>query len=274
MNRIDLDTRKVRSDSGESNRPHQRTSLSVPGMGSDHCAGIVSASLRRLPGVSEVHSNIANHHVEIDFDPTLVDHDALRKAVERAGYEVATDPDSGKAASSGTEVRLIVPGMGSDHCAGLVKDSLRRLPGVGEIRTNISSHQVIVRLTDDGPAPEALRAAVERAGYEVASVSTDAPSEEADVESAYLTRAWRRFVIAAVPATLIMVLMMVHMFVAPIPGYLAVIAALAFPGVFLHGGWATHVSSWRSLTNRTANMDVLISMGSLPPYLIGLVGFV
>jgi len=274
MNRIDLDTRKVRSDSGESNRPHQRTSLSVPGMGSDHCAGIVSASLRRLPGVSEVHSNIANHHVEIDFDPTLVDHDALRKAVERAGYEVATDPDSGKAASSGTEVRLIVPGMGSDHCAGLVKDSLRRLPGVGEIRTNISSHQVIVRLTDDGPAPEALRAAVERAGYEVASVSTDAPSEEADVESAYLTRAWRRFVIAAVPATLIMVLMMVHMFVAPIPGYLAVIAALAFPVVFLHGGWATHVSAWRSLTNRTANMDVLISMGSLPPYLIGLVGFV
>jgi P-type Cu+ transporter len=44
--------------------------------------------------------------------------------------------------------------------------------------------------------------------------------------------------------------------------------------VFLYGGWATHVSAWRSLTNRTANMDVLISMGSLPPYLIGLVGFV
>jgi P-type Cu+ transporter len=33
-------------------------------------------------------------------------------------------------------------------------------------------------------------------------------------------------------------------------------------------------SAWRSLTNRTANMDVLISMGSIPPYLIGLVGFV
>ncbi|MFU8797076.1 MAG: HAD-IC family P-type ATPase, partial [Dehalococcoidia bacterium] len=44
--------------------------------------------------------------------------------------------------------------------------------------------------------------------------------------------------------------------------------------VFLNGGWATHVSAWRSLTNRTANMDVLISMGSLPPYLIGLAGFI
>jgi Cu+-exporting ATPase len=44
--------------------------------------------------------------------------------------------------------------------------------------------------------------------------------------------------------------------------------------VFLYGGYATHRSAWRSLINRTANMDVLISMGSLPPYLIGLVGFV
>ncbi|MFN2349660.1 MAG: heavy metal translocating P-type ATPase, partial [Thioalkalivibrio sp.] len=131
-----------------------------------------------------------------------------------------------------------------------------------------------VQRTAGGPTPKALRSAVERAGYEVASVSTEAPADEADVESAYLARAWRRFVIAAVPTTLIMALMIVHMFVAPVPGYLAVIAALAFPVVFLYGGWATHVSAWRSLTNRTANMDVLISMGSLPPYLIGLVGFV
>jgi Cu+-exporting ATPase len=71
-----------------------------------------------------------------------------------------------------------------------------------------------------------------------------------------------------------MVLMMVHMFWAPIPMYLLAIAALAFPVVFLKGGMATHRSAWRSLMNRTANMDVLISLGSLPPYLIGLIGFV
>jgi P-type Cu+ transporter len=249
--------------------------LTVPGMGSDHCAGIVSTSLRRLAGVGDVHTSIASHRVRVDFDPARVDAERLRAAVERAGYEVAAveAPDRQRTGTA-EEIRLVVPGMGSDHCAGLVKDSLQRLAGVGEIRTNISSHQVIVQRTAGGPSPEALRAAVERAGYEVASVSTVAPAEEADMESAYLTRAWRRFVIAAVPTTLIMVLMMVHMFVAPVPGYLAVIALLALPVVFLFGGWATHVSAWRSLTNRTANMDVLISMGSLPPYLIGLVGFV
>nr|WP_025367409.1 heavy metal translocating P-type ATPase [Thioalkalivibrio paradoxus] len=262
------------SDTAHAAESPARVELTVPGMGSDHCAGIVSASLRRLPGVADVRTNIASHLVQVDFDPALVESGKLRRAVERAGYEVASVSDSGRAASSGAEVRLVVPGMGSDHCAGLVQDSLRRLPGVGEIRTSISSHQVIVQPSAGGPTPEALRAAVERAGYEVVSVSAEAPSEDAEVESAYLARAWRRFVIAAVPTTLIMVLMMVHMFVAPVPAYLAVIAILAFPVVFLCGGWATHVSAWRSLTNRTANMDVLISMGSLPPYLIGLVGFI
>ncbi len=249
-------------------------SLTVPGMGSDHCAGIVRESLNRLVGIDDIRTSISSHKVQVAFDADNMDPEAIRGAIENAGYEVT----SVSGTSAAAPVKLVVPGMGSDHCAGLVKDSLRRLPGVDAIRTNISSHQVIVeRSGDDAPAPEAIKTAIERAGYEVASVSTDeAPdaSVAADADEAYLTRAWHRFWIAAVPTTIIMVLMMVHMLWVPVPGYLAIIALLAFPVVFLYGGWATHVSSWRSLTNRTANMDVLISMGSLPPYLIGLVGFV
>lgn len=83
--------------------------------------------------------------------------------------------------------------------------------------------------------------------------------------------------IAGIPTTLIMLLMLLmlpHMFWQPLPGYLLVVAVLAFPVVFLFGGAATHKASWRSLKNGTFNMDVLISMGSLPPYLLGLLGFI
>ena len=171
-------------------------------------------------------------------------------------------------------VTLVVPGMGSDHCAGIVRESIERLEGMESISTSISSHKAKVAFDPESVDPKDIRRAVEKAGYEVTAVRTDDDAEEEDNgDDAYLARAWRRFVIAAIPTTVIMVLMMVHMFWVPIPGYLAVIALLAFPVVFLYGGWATHVSSWRSLTNRTANMDVLISMGSAPPYLIGLIGF-
>jgi Cu+-exporting ATPase len=189
--------------------------------------------------------------------------------------DIVNHPES---AAEAAVAGLIVPGMGSDHCAGIVKTSLARLDGVGEVQTNLATHRVEIRYDAGRVRPEDLRAAVERAGYDVTAVQEQArgrsAAAEVDAEDDYLALAWRRFVIAAVPTTLIMVLMAVHMFAAPVPGYLLIIALLAFPVVFLFGGFATHRSAWRSLTNRTANMDVLISMGSLPPYLIGLVGFV
>ncbi len=175
-----------------------------------------------------------------------------------------------------SKITLHVPGMGSDHCAGIVRESLNRLDGIENIQTNISNHQVTVECSVDAPSPQTLKKTVEKAGYEVSSVRTGQEQESADSDSeeSYLSRAWHRFWIAAVPTSVIMILMLVHMFFITVPGYLAIISILAFPVIFLYGGWATHVSAWRSARNRTANMDVLISMGSLPPYVLGLVGFI
>jgi P-type Cu+ transporter len=250
--------------------------LIVPGMGSDHCAGLVSTSLKRARGVAQVRTNVANHRVDVAFDPGQIDLDGLRTAVERAGYDVARV--EGDLAQGAHVVRLTVPGMGSDHCAGLVAGSIRRLPGVADVGTNIGNHRVTVRFDPASTDAASIEAAVERAGYDVEAVEEgslpSAARGEDDVEERYLAQAKKRLWIAAVPTTLIMLLMVPHMFWQPIPGYLAIVAILAFPVVFLYGGFATHRSAWRSLTNRTANMDVLISLGSLPPYLIGLVGFV
>jgi P-type Cu+ transporter len=187
-----------------------------------------------------------------------------------------------KAASSATsstelQYELIVPGMGSDHCAGIVRTTLQRLDGVHEISTNIASHRVSVNVAAGGPQEQALRTAVEGAGYDVASVVLAAEAntdDDTNIEQNYLSQAVKRLWIAGVPATLIMILMMLHMFWQPVPGYLAIVVILAFPVVFLYGGAATHKAAWRSLKNRTFNMDVLISLGSIPPYLIGLIGFV
>ena len=244
--------------------------LTIPGMGSDHCAGIVRTSLERLDGVQDIQTSIAAHRARVAFDADRLSAADLKAAVEKAGYEVE---DAGGA----REVRLTVPGMGSDHCAGIVSDSVRRLPGIKKLDTNIGNHRVRVSFDAGKTDAQAIRAAIERAGYEVDALDeSQAPDHDSDAasEDRYLARAWKRLWIAAIPTTLIMLLMGPHMFWQPIPGYLAIIAVLAFPVVFLFGGWATHVSAWRSLTNRTANMDVLISMGSLPPYLIGLAGFI
>jgi P-type Cu+ transporter len=181
----------------------------------------------------------------------------------------------GPAPAGDQEAVLTVPDMGSDHCAGIVTSSLRRLEGVRDIRTNIATHHVLVSFDQSAVDPQRMLEAVERAGYPVRSVRLAGETEEtgeAEEEERALRRAQRLLWIAVIPTALIMVLMAIHMWWVSIPGYLAIVAILAFPVVFI-AGMETHVSGWKSLTNRTANMNVLISMGSLPPYLIGLVGF-
>lgn len=251
----------------------QMAKLTVPGMGSDHCAGIVKASLKRLDGVSEITTSIATHRVEASYDTDKLTLQDISAAVEKAGYDVASASNAG----ANPVFQLIVPGMGSDHCAGIVRESLQRLNGVAKINTSIANHKVRVEVEQGGPTATQLRQAVEKAGYDVAEVASEMDDsdsgKDAEIEDAYLKQAIKRLWIAGIPTTLIMSLMIPHMFWQPVPGYLAIIAVLAFPVVFLYGGAATHKSTWRSLTNGTFNMDVLISMGSLPPYLIGLAGF-
>src|SRR3990167_9494931 len=171
---------------------------------------------------------------------------------------------------------LIVPGMGSDHCAGLVSQSLKRLPGITELSTSIASHKVRIEFDAEQTSLAALKQAVEQAGYQVAKAvlaSTAGEPTGAEEEEQYLRDAWRRMWIAGVPTTLIMLLMALPMAGVAVPGYLAIVVVLAAIPVFIAGA-STHVSAWKALRNRTANMDVLISLGSLPPYFIGLVGFV
>jgi len=245
----------------------ETTQFLVSGMGSNHCAGLITASINRLSGIINISTNIANHHVTVEFDPNQLSDKNIWDAIEKAGYDV--DSMSSPMSSGTSEALFTVPSMGSDHCAGLVSTSIKRLTGINDISTNIANHKVTVSFDPVTVNTKNIKEAIEQAGYDVAAISESRSqgNAEADaaVEERYLEQAWRRLWFAAIPTTLIMVLMMVHMFWVPVPNYLTWVALLGFPVVFLQGGWATHRSSWRSLTNRTANMDVLISLGKPAP---------
>jgi Cu+-exporting ATPase len=73
------------------NSPPNIITLTVPGMGSDHCAGIVRKTLECLDGVGDIQTNIANHHVSVTLEEGGPDGNTLKKAVEGAGYDVAIE---------------------------------------------------------------------------------------------------------------------------------------------------------------------------------------
>ena len=67
----------------------QHTTVHVLGMSCDHCVRAVREELTRIDGVSDVDVDLASGRVAITSDGPL-EGDAIRAAVEEAGYEVAT----------------------------------------------------------------------------------------------------------------------------------------------------------------------------------------
>jgi len=64
------------------------STYTVKGMSCGHCVGAVTTELTSLPGVTAVDVDLASGQVRVAGDAPL-DDDAVRAAVEEAGYEVA-----------------------------------------------------------------------------------------------------------------------------------------------------------------------------------------
>ncbi|MGH8930919.1 MAG: heavy-metal-associated domain-containing protein [Egibacteraceae bacterium] len=62
--------------------------IPVPGIHCDHCKASIEGALSPLEGLSEVSADIAGRQVTVSYDETLLDHDAIVRAIEEQGYEV------------------------------------------------------------------------------------------------------------------------------------------------------------------------------------------
>ena len=87
---------------------------------------------------------------------------------ERSAPPDSTHPDSAAAADSDREtLSLSVPSMDCPSCAGKVETSVSDLDGVRDIDPRTTSGTLIVGYEPDRTTPEAIRGAVEAAGYEI-----------------------------------------------------------------------------------------------------------
>lgn len=64
------------------------------------------------------------------------------------------------------EITYTVAGMSCGHCKSAVEEELGRVPGVESVNADLDAKLVVVR--GEALADEALRAAIDEAGYEAA----------------------------------------------------------------------------------------------------------
>ncbi len=243
-----------------------RITLPVTGMTCANCVFAVERGLNKAGGVAEATVNLATEQATVVFDPALVRPVDLVQRVRDAGYGVIT-----------TRVELPITGMTCANCVAAVERALRRVPGVVEASVNLATERATVEYVPGVASVAAMVQAVEAAGYGVVQAAT--PQELEDVEAqarqAEVADQTRKFWVGVAFALPLFVLSMSRDFGllghwAHEPWVNWLFLALASPVQF-YTGWDYYVGAYYALRNRTANMDVLVAMGSSVAYVYSLV---
>ncbi len=240
-----------------------RKTFKVTGMSCATCANSVNSVLEHTKGVEDVSVNVVNDTADVTFDENTIDTSGIIAAIESAGYGAFLLDDSLE------RVSLRVEGMTCATCVGNVEKTLSKLEGTENVTVSLASNKATLKYNPKKIRVSEMKKAVQEIGYDITLEEEIDDSEDPDVAKMRIAK--KKMLSSAIIAAIVMTLMVVHMFIATVPFYTPIVAALGAPVVF-YFGFHVHKGSFKSLKNLSPNMDVLVSLGSMPPYLIGLMG--
>jgi Cu+-exporting ATPase len=151
-----------------------------------------------------------------------------------------------------------VEGMSCAACVGRVERALLAVPGVAGASVNMATEVASVH-AEAPVAFDGLQAAVQKAGYAARAPDVSAPPPESDAQ------AWRPVIVAAALSAPLLLPMLSGAAGLPWswPAWLQFL--LATPVQFWFGA-RFYAGAWRALRGGSANMDVLVALGTSAAY--------
>lgn len=244
----------------------EQITLPITGMTCANCASTIERNLKKLDGVKAANVNLANERATVVFDPALIGQDRIIERIGEVGYGVAT---------ARTELPLI--GMTCANCAATIERALKKVPGVTSANVNLATERATVEYIPGLAERSDLVAAVRRVGYDVVEAA-EATAEPEDAEraarEAEIAHQRLRLLVGlafTIPAfALSMARDLGLLGMAGHASWLSwVLFALTTPVQF-GVGWQFYRGAYKALRNGSANMDVLIAMGSSAAYFYSL----
>ncbi len=238
--------------------------LPITGMTCANCVGTIERGLRKLDGVEVANVNLASERASIEFDPARLAPQALVERIRRAGYDVALG-----------DATLALARVGDSVDAQRLERALQAREGVESAGVNLSAETLHVRYIPTLISQADLRAAVRAAGFEPLEADGDLVDVEQKARQEEIDRQ-RRLLLVGLSLTVPLFLMGMGRDLGLVPHDLAhagwynwVMFALATPVQFVVGA-QYYVGAFKALRNGSANMDVLIAMGSSAAYVYSL----
>jgi Cu+-exporting ATPase len=234
--------------------------LPITGMTCANCVATVERNLKKVDGVNQATVNLSSERATVEFDPNLATLDDVISRVRRAGYDIAIG-----------DADFIVQRMSDDNDARRLESDLSQLDGVLSAQVSYGAEKTHVEYIPTMISQLDLRKAISQAGFHAVETGGEFEDAERKARQAEIAKQRRLLTIGLVFTIPLFMLSMARDF-GLLPAQIAdsvwlnwVFFVLATPVQF-YVGWDYYVGAYKALRNGSANMDVLIAMGSSAAY--------
>lgn len=159
---------------------------------------------------------------------------------------------------------LAIHGMVCASCVSRVEAALKRVPGVESANVNLATERATIAFDPSRASLEQMLEAVDIAGFEAEEVADQRKPQRFPQKDVGLAALQRRMLVSIVLSIPILAVSMFWMHGRPAWVDLGLLA-LATPVQFW-GGWPFYAGAWRVLRHGSADMNVLIVLGTSVAY--------
>lgn len=240
----------------------KETSLQITGMTCAACANRIERGLKKLEGVEEATVNLTLEKSLIVYDPSKTNVEAIRQKIRDLGYDVFTE-----------KAEFDITGMTCAACSARIEKGLNRLQGVIKANVNLALEKASVEYNPSELTTADIIKKIESLGYG-ASLKEENKGNE-DYREKEIQKQTRKFIFAVIFSLPLLWTMVAHFSFTSslyVPDFLMnpwVQFALATPVQF-YVGKQFYVGAYKALKNKSANMDVLVALGTSAAYFYSL----
>lgn len=236
----------------------QQTTLQISGMTCAACANRIEKGLSKMEGVEAANVNFALEKATVSFDPDKVQLSQMEQKISQLGYGTVKE-----------SVDLQISGMTCAACANRIEKGLNKLPGVTKATVNFALETAHVEYSGAQVSVQDMMVKVKQLGY--GATPKDEKKEAGNHRLMEIKRQKTKFFISAILSFPLLWAMVGHftwtsfiwvpdLFMNP-----WFQLALATPVQFWVG-MPFYTGAYKALINKSANMDVLVALGTSAAY--------
>lgn len=239
----------------------ENINLKVGGMSCAACAARIEKGLNKTAGVEKAQVNFATEQLSLVYDPEVVGLPQIVERIEKIGFEVPEE-----------RLELKIDGMSCAACAARVEKGLNQLSGVKEANVNLAAETAVIKYWPGQLSVQDILQKVIKTGYSPHLLADFSQDELAEHEQGELRRKKQMLYFSALVSFPFLIIMLGHFMNISLPVWLTspfTQLVLATAVQFIAGS-GFYVGAYNALRNGSANMDVLVALGTSAAYFYSL----